>query len=203
MNSELFNPRNFPGMAVSDLLAMREQFKEKLNDYCNNEGCTLPNNDLTLPPPARAELVYSQEFGGRIDVAFEDPQPANPMYEMRKVMLYHSIDGVYSFRFYVSDGLSGHWTEKRGEDHHRMEIWEVPTGESVTQIELWHGFAHETEVAAIRFITNKGNFSPKFGDQNRGANAMIYLQGKLVGVRGGTRMNEITRIQFLSNKIIY
>ena len=65
------------------------------------------------------------------------------------------------------------------------KVWEVPTGEEISQVEVRSGH----RIDGLRFITNKGNQSPQFGGNGGMYHLVVVPENHMIvgiyGVQGG------------------
>lgn len=108
--------------------------------------------------------------------------------ELRSVRV-RSAKEIDQLQFTMSDGTSDWSTPPVGGNGGNLDIWNVPAGEYVNQVELRCG----TRLDSITFVTNGGR-SPQYG-RNGGSLSMITIpEGyRIVGFygRSGTRIDQI------------
>ena len=144
-----------------------------------NEGKT--NHALSSCETAAstaAKYFCTLVYGGNGGSCFEDRTPTNPMMRVVKVIL---ISGALleAIQLVLCDGVRVIVTPNRGGNGGVQKEFIVPDDEWISQIEV----RALSKVDSIRFITNKGTMSEKFGG-NGGVFNLVTLNGPLVGLKG-------------------
>lgn len=117
---------------------------------------------------------------------------------MKKVLI-RSAKKIDMLQLMLSDGVNSWYTSAQGGEGGEYREWVVPEGERVTQFEIRYG----GEINSLTFITNKGNKSPRFGDNN-GEYRMISIPDgfRIVGFSGRSE-DVLVQLSFTLAKTTY
>lgn len=194
--TQLFTTIFFANYTQTQLSELVTLYTNAVQAYCNSLGCNAPAPDPPAPAQITYDVVYSSSYGGSGGSAFTDSLPTNAVQDVRKVLI-RSGSEVDSIQFWVSDGINSFYTAAHGGTGGSPKIWEVPTGEHITQIEVRSG----ARIDALTFITDKGTKSPQYGG-NGGSYKLVTLNGNLVSMKGrsGSRLDNI---MFVGYKLKY
>ena len=198
--SDLFSTINFKNLSQTDLNSMKAKYIESIGDYCVLTGCSVPLEDPALPTMLKNNLEKTPKYGSNMNNNFDDfqflQQYLKPTYKINKVFIQFSNDYITSIQFSLSDSVSTIFTPVRGSLDNTLYAFELKEDEFITQIDVW-AFQN---IDSIRFITNKGRASEKFGP-GTGPYHMVVISGQFVGVYGrfDEGLNHLTSIGFIEN----
>ena len=182
--SDLFTSRNFKNLSQTDLNLMKTKYLEFIVDFCNMSGCTVPIQDPSLPTTLRNNFEKTPEFGSNGYNNFDDLpfliQKLKPTYKVSKIFIRFSNNYINSIQFALSDSVTTVYSPMRGSLENTLGTFVLEEEEFITQIEIWAN----DYVDSIRFITNRGRLSERFGPNKAGKYSMIMFKGQLVGVFG-------------------
>ncbi len=205
--SDLFISSLFKNSTLEQLSLMRSNFLTGISDYCKQIGCTtVPSSDPTLPYGMTILFSISEAYGvimnGGTVVSNLNELKVNlkPFYMVKKVLI-RCDQYIRSVQFLLSDQKTTYFTKIIGaETKTTPQEWLVPNDEYIVQIEIFIG----TYVDSLRFFTNKGSMSQKFGGIG-GSYNQINLRGQLVGAQASypPGANLLQRLSFITSTVQY
>ncbi len=203
--SDLFISSLFKNSTLEQLSSMRSNFLTGISDYCKQIGCTtVPSSDPALPYGMTILFSISETYGAFVNgvpvVSNLNELKSNlkPFYTVKKVLI-RCDQYIRSVQFMLSDQKTTYFTKIIGADTKSTpQEWLVPNDEYIVQIEIFIGAA----VDSLRFFTNKGSVSQKFGGSG-GSYNQINLRGKLVGAQASYSGETLQRLSFITSTVKY
>jgi len=160
-------------------LKAAEHFRNALDEYCMSKGCRRPTPDKPEPPPAKSQISKTASFGGSGGGPFEISDNSTT-FNLQKVLLRTGAN-IDNIQLMLGDGVKTKYTPSVGGVGGGPQVWQVPDGEFVTQVE----YRSDKYLHGLTFITNKGHKSPAFGS-NIGDYHIITIpeEWRIVGMYG-------------------
>ena len=162
----------------------------------------MPLEDPALPTFLKNNLEKTPKFGSNSNNNFDDfqflQQYLKPTFKINKVFIRFSIDYITSIQFSLTDSVSTFFTPMRGSLENALFTFELKEDEFISQIDVWGN----QNVDSIRFITNRGRASDRYGPNKLGPYHMVVFNGQFVGVYGKFE-NHFTSIGFIENRVQY